>query len=194
VRPSRSIRARTSGRSATGAICTNDTVVAERARRLRNLGQRAKGEHIVAGANERLDGLQAAFLNAKLGRLDACNAARRRHAALYRRLLDGGVRLLEERAVSPCVYHLFPVRLAERDAVAARMQAQGVDTGLHYPLPLHRQPALRGAVVAREDLSRAEAWAREELSLPMSPMLRQDEIVRAAQTFAWAVTTSGRDG
>jgi dTDP-3-amino-3,4,6-trideoxy-alpha-D-glucose transaminase len=177
-----------------GAICTNDTVVAERARRLRNLGQRAKGEHIVAGANERLDGLQAAFLNAKLGRLDACNAARRRHAALYRRLLDGGVRLLEERAVSPCVYHLFPVRLAERDAVAARMQAQGVDTGLHYPLPLHRQPALRGAVVAREDLSRAEAWAREELSLPMSPMLRQDEIVRAAQTFAWAVTTSGRDG
>jgi dTDP-3-amino-3,4,6-trideoxy-alpha-D-glucose transaminase len=177
-----------------GAICTNDSVVAERARRLRNLGQRAKGEHVVAGANERLDGLQAAFLNAKLGRLDACNAARRRHAELYRGLLEGRVRLLEERAASPCVYHLFPVRLAERDAVAARMRAQGVDTGVHYPLPLHRQPALRGAVVARDDLSRAEAWAREELSLPMSPMLRQDEIVRAVQTFAWAVTTAGRDG
>ena len=177
-----------------GAICTNDPVIAERARRLRNLGQRAKNQHLVAGANERLDGLQAAFLSAKLEGLAAANAARRRHAASYRRLLDGRVRMLEERSESPCVYHLFPVRVAERDRVATLLRAQGVETGVHYPRPLHRQPALRGAVVVRGDLPHSDAWAREELSLPMSPKLRPDEVTRAARACGWAIQSVGRDG
>jgi dTDP-3-amino-3,4,6-trideoxy-alpha-D-glucose transaminase len=174
-----------------GAICTNDTAVAERARQLRNLGQRRKGEHVMLGVNERLDALQAAFLRVKLGGLEAANAARRRHSASYRALLDRRVRLLEQRPATPCVYHLFPVRVPERDTVAARIRAAGIGTGVHYPLPLHRQPALRGRIVARGQLPHAEAWAREELSLPMSPKLEPAEIEAAAHACAVAVAGVG---
>jgi dTDP-3-amino-3,4,6-trideoxy-alpha-D-glucose transaminase len=164
-----------------GAICTDDRDLAERARCLRNLGQRRKGEHLMPGVNERLDGLQAAWLRVKLRRLDAANAARREHAATYRDLLEGRVRLLEERPASPCVYHLFPARVGRRDLVAGRMRAAGIETGVHYSLPLHRQPALQGLAMASGELPRAEAWAREELSLPMSPRLRRSEIEAAAR-------------
>ena len=159
-----------------GAICTSDAELAERARRLRNLGQRRKGEHVVVGANERLDGLQAAVLGVKLPRLVAANAIRRRIAAAYRERLEGEVRLLEERPATPCVYHLFPIRTPERDVVARRMQAAGVATGLHYTPALHRQPALVGHVRAAMELPNAEAWAAEELSLPMSPALTDAEV------------------
>ena len=139
------------------------------------------------GVNERLDGLQAAFLNVKMRGLDAANSARRRHALTYRAALDRRVRLLEERPATPCIYHLFPVRVPERDAVAAHMRAAGVETGLHYSPPLHRQPALRGLTVESGDLSRADAWAREELSLPMSPQLECAEVQAAARECAAAV-------
>jgi dTDP-3-amino-3,4,6-trideoxy-alpha-D-glucose transaminase len=172
-----------------GAICTDDPEVAERARRLRNLGQRRKGEHVVIGANERLDGLQAALLRVKLRGLDAANAARRRHAATYRGVLGTRVRLLGERPSTPCVYHLFPIRVPDRDALAIRLRAQGVDTGVHYALPLHEQPALRDRVVVRTDLGRSEAWAREELSLPMSPGLERLEVVAAARACLAALTS-----
>lgn len=170
-----------------GAICTNDAAVAERARRLRNLGQGRKGEHLIVGTNDRLDGLQAALLSVKLRRLDAANAARRRHAAVYRTLLGQRVRLLEERAGARCVYHLFPVRVPDRARVAECLEARGIATGVHYPLPLHRQPALRDLAVVRGELPHAEAWAREELSLPMSPKLEADEIALAAHACAAAV-------
>jgi dTDP-4-amino-4,6-dideoxygalactose transaminase len=163
-----------------GAICTNDAELAETVRRLRNLGQRRKGEHLLPGTNERLDGLQAALLSVKLRGLDNANAARRRHAASYRAALGGRVRLLEERPCTPCVYHLFPIRVPDRDAVAARLRAHGVDTGVHYPLPLHHQPALQDRAIVRTELSRSEAWARDELSLPMSPGFEPHEILAAA--------------
>jgi dTDP-4-amino-4,6-dideoxygalactose transaminase len=169
-----------------GAICTDDPGLARRARRIRNLGQRRKGEHLVPGVNERLDGLQAAFLSVKLRLLESANAARRRHARAYRTALEGKVALLEERPATPCVYHLFPVRVPERDAVAAHMHASGVATGVHYPVPLHRQPALRGLTVDGGDLDNATAWAREELSLPMSPQLKCAEVEAAAQACAAA--------
>jgi dTDP-3-amino-3,4,6-trideoxy-alpha-D-glucose transaminase len=164
-----------------GAVCTDDPDVAERLRQLRDLGQRRKGEHVAIGANERLDGLQAALLGVKLPRLEAGNAARRQHAAAYRDRLGGAVGLLEERAISPCVYHLFPVRLPMRDAVAAQLRSRGVGTGMHYTPALHRQPALDGHVRIAGDVPNAEAWAAEELSLPMSPGLRAAEIARAAE-------------
>ena len=91
-----------------GAITTRDPEIARRARELRNLGQRAKGEHVVAGFNERLDGLQAAFLGVKLRHLDRWNAARRTAASAYREALGDDVVLLEDRG--SCVYHLFPVK------------------------------------------------------------------------------------
>jgi dTDP-4-amino-4,6-dideoxygalactose transaminase len=178
-----------------GAICTDDPVLAERARRLRDLGQKSKGEHVELGVNERLDGLQAALLSVKLRRLEAGNRARRRHAAAYRARLAGHVGLLDERAESRCVYHLFPVRVAARQAVAEALGAAGIGTGVHYTPALHWQPALRGRVVAPYSLPHAEAWAAEELSLPMSPALRDTEIERAADTCVEAVLrTAAREG
>jgi dTDP-3-amino-3,4,6-trideoxy-alpha-D-glucose transaminase len=170
-----------------GAICTDDPGVAGSARALRNLGQRRKGEHVAVGVNERLDGLQAAVLLVKLRLLERANAARREHAARYRRALVGRVRLLEERQRTPCVYHVFPVRVPGRDVVAQRMRRAGIEVGVHYARALHHQPALQGVALAREPLLCAEAWAAEELSLPMSPGLRPDEIDRAAQACASAV-------
>src|SRR5256714_5854550 len=94
-----------------GAICTSDPALAERARALRHIGQRHKGEHELTGWNERLDGLQAAFLRAKLPHLDGWSAARREAAGGLRAALgEAGLRMLEERPESPCVYHVFPVR------------------------------------------------------------------------------------
>jgi dTDP-3-amino-3,4,6-trideoxy-alpha-D-glucose transaminase len=170
-----------------GAICTDDGTLAESARRLRNLGQRAKGEHVAVGVNERLDGLQAALLQVKLPRLEAANAQRRAHAARYRDALAGQVEVLQERPATPCVYHLFPVRVRRRDAVANRLRRAGIQVGVHYAPALHRQPALRGIAVAGGDLAEAEAWAAEELSLPMAPGLRAAEIERAAAACAAAV-------
>ncbi|HEX5620615.1 MAG TPA: DegT/DnrJ/EryC1/StrS family aminotransferase [Solirubrobacteraceae bacterium] len=173
-----------------GAICTDDAVIAERARRLRDLGQRRKGEHVELGVNERLDGLQAALLNVKLARLEEGNQTRRRYAAAYRERLEGHVALLEERPASPCVYHLFPVRVASRSAVAEQLRSAGIGTGVHYAPALHWQPVLRGHVVAPYRLPNAEAWAAEELSLPMSPALRSDEVERAADACVEAVVRS----
>jgi dTDP-4-amino-4,6-dideoxygalactose transaminase len=170
-----------------GAICTDDAALAEHARRLRDLGQKSKGEHVELGVNERLDGLQAALLRVKLGRLQEGNRTRRRHAAVYRARLAGHVGLLEERTMSPCVYHLFPVRVAARPAVVEALSAAGIGTGVHYTPALHWQSALRGRVVAPYSLPHAEAWAAEELSLPMSPALRDAEIERAADACAEAV-------
>jgi dTDP-3-amino-3,4,6-trideoxy-alpha-D-glucose transaminase len=175
-----------------GAICTDDGTLAECARQLRNLGQRVKGEHVAVGVNERLDGLQAALLGVKLRRLEAVNAKRRAHAARYRDALDGHVDLLEERATTPCVYHLFPVRLPDRDVVADGLRRAGIDVGVHYSPALHHQPALRGIAVSGGDLTAAEAWAAQELSLPMAPELRPAEIERAAAACA-AVVADERD-
>jgi dTDP-3-amino-3,4,6-trideoxy-alpha-D-glucose transaminase len=159
-----------------GAICTGDETIAARARELRNLGQRRKGEHARAGFNERLDGLQAAFLRAKLPHLDAWNAARRSHADAYREGLPAAMARLAERSPATCVYHLFPVRVSGRDRAGARLAEAGVSTGIHYSPPLHRQPALKGACVVRTDLDRADAWARDELSLPMFAEMTRPEL------------------
>ena len=154
-----------------GAVCTNDAAIADRVRRLRNLGQRVKGDHVELAGNERLDGLQAALLGVKLERLQHANALRREHAGAYRERLDGHVRMLEERVAGECVYHVFPVRVADRDGVATRMRASGIDVAVHYDPALHGHPALRTRVRTPAPLTHAEAWAATELSLPLSPGL-----------------------
>jgi dTDP-3-amino-3,4,6-trideoxy-alpha-D-glucose transaminase len=170
-----------------GAVCTNDQTLAQRVRRLRNLGRIDKGEHLLPGVNERLDALQAAVLTLKLEGLERANRLRRRHARQYRAQLGPAVRILEEHPRTPCVYHLFPVRVPDRDAVAARLRASGVEVGVHYSPALHHQPALRHAAVVRTELPNADAWAAEELSLPMSPLLERHEIRRAAEVCVAAV-------
>jgi dTDP-4-amino-4,6-dideoxygalactose transaminase len=167
-----------------GAICTDDDGLARQARLLRNLGQRRKNDHVTAGANERLDGLQAALLRVKLPHLDAWNEARRRRAREYRDRLPDGTGLLEDLQGS-CVYHLFPIRAPDRDALAARLSEAGVETGIHYSPALHRQPPL--AEFRRDlELPVAEAWAAEELSLPIFPELREDEIERVVEVLTAA--------
>jgi dTDP-3-amino-3,4,6-trideoxy-alpha-D-glucose transaminase len=171
-----------------GAICTNDATLAQRVRQLRNLGQRRKGEHVEIGYNERLDGLQAALLRVKLPHLDAWNAARREHAAAYRERLPDHVRVLGERDSSPCVYHLFPVRLADRDNVGAALAEVGIDTGVHYGTAMHRHPAWEGHPMTHGKVPQAEAWAAEELSLPMHPDLEPAEIELVADALCAALT------
>jgi dTDP-4-amino-4,6-dideoxygalactose transaminase len=176
-----------------GAVCTDDDSLAARVRRLRNLGQRRKGEHIELGYNERLDGLQAAMLRVKLPRLDDWNAVRRRHAVRYHELLPTDLRVLRERLESPCVYHLFPVRVQERDAVAAALGASGIDTGVHYFPAVHGHPAWDGRLLRHGAVPRAEAWAAEELSLPMHPDLEPQEIERVAEAVHSAISIPNRD-
>jgi dTDP-4-amino-4,6-dideoxygalactose transaminase len=162
-----------------GAICTDDAALADRARRLRNLGQPRKGAHVEVGFNERLDGLQAALLRVKLPWLDDANAARRQVAALYREELQDRVGLLGERADSPCIYHLFPIRLPERDGAAAFLEREGVATGVHYFPAAFAHEAWDGVLSPPADaLPAATAWAREELSLPMFGEIEPDEIQR----------------
>jgi dTDP-4-amino-4,6-dideoxygalactose transaminase len=174
-----------------GAVCTDDELLAARLRRLRNLGQRAKGEHVEVGYNERLDGLQAALLRVKLPHLDDWNEARRARAELYRAMLSQ-TQLLEERPESPCIYHLFPARFAERDQVAAVLKSAGIETGIHYDRAVHQHEAWTGHDLAYGELPVAEAWAAQELSLPMHPDLTPTEMeyVTAAIEVAMARRTA----
>lgn len=166
-----------------GAICTDDDSLAEKARMLRDLGQRRKGEHLLPGVNERLDGLQAAVLRVKLHHLDEWNESRQKHARAYRELLNGHVQLLEERPQHPCVYHLFPIRTPDRDALRARLAEAGIETGIHYSPAVHEQPPF-GDEQRSTGFPVAEAWAAEELSLPIFPELQRGEIERVVEVTA----------
>jgi dTDP-4-amino-4,6-dideoxygalactose transaminase len=170
-----------------GAVCTDDSALAERLRRLRNLGQAVKGEHVELGYNARLDGLQAGFLRVKLRHLESWNRARRAHAQRYRELLSGAVRLLVERRESPCVYHLFPVRVPDRGYVAAELARRGIETGIHYDTPVHRHFAWKDQPLRHGSVERAEDWAAHELSLPMHAHLERREIERVADAVHAAV-------
>ena len=164
-----------------GAICTDDGELADRVRRLRNLGQRQKGEHLEIGYNERLDGLQAAFLRVKLPHLEGWNSARRQHALRYRELLPESARVVEERSFSPSTHHLFPVRFRDRDAVARTLKELRIETGTHYTPAVHQHPAWESYPIRYGDVPNAEAWAAEELSLPMHPSLTREEVERVVE-------------
>jgi dTDP-4-amino-4,6-dideoxygalactose transaminase len=170
-----------------GAVCTNDDELAARVRRLRNLGQHRKGEHLDVGFNERLDGLQAAFLRIKLRDLDAKNAARRKWAALYRELLPDDVVTLGEDPRGEPVYHLFPVRVSDRASVQAALQDAGVQTGIHYHPAVHEQPPIADLASRNGGFPVAKRWSEEVLSLPMFPELTPAEVQRVAEVLADAV-------
>jgi dTDP-4-amino-4,6-dideoxygalactose transaminase len=166
-----------------GAICTSDPLLAARLRRLRESSQRDDG----AGLNHRLEGLQAALLRVKLARMDEWADARRAHAAHYRASLSSDVRLVQERRHSPSVHHLFPARFANRDSVAATLRAHHVGSAVHYSPTLRQHPAIRDAVLGDRVFPVAEAWAAEELSLPMHPDLQPHEIERVVRAVHAAI-------
>jgi len=170
-----------------GAVVTDDGEIAEKVRLLRNHGRREKYEHLLQGFNYRIDTLQAAILRVKLAYLEEWNEARRRHAAAYRELLSDLDRALPyEPEHVRAVYHLFVVRLQERDALREHLRAEGISTGIHYPIPLHLQPAYRHLGHKEGDFPITEECARQVLSLPMYPELTQtqiEEVVRAIKEF-----------
>jgi dTDP-4-amino-4,6-dideoxygalactose transaminase len=161
-----------------GIVSTSEAATADRLRQLRNYGERRKYEHVVKGVNSRLDGMQAAFLMIKLRRLDEWNAARARHAESYRAELED-VGDLTLPAVAPDVthiYHLFVIRTQRRDALRDHLSERGIQTGIHYPTPIHMQEAYRELGLGVGSFPNAEALAREGLSLPMYPELSADQL------------------
>lgn len=161
-----------------GAITTSSAEVATLARQLRDHGQAAKHDHQHVGYNARLPSLLCAALSVSLRYLDEANAGRRRAAARYRELLAGvdGVRIVDADPAGEHVYHLFVVRVAERDRVAAALAEEGVATAIHYPTPIHLQPAFAHLGHERGSFPVAEAAAGEILSLPMYPQLTGEQI------------------
>jgi dTDP-4-amino-4,6-dideoxygalactose transaminase len=160
-----------------GAVTGDDPDLLGHIRRMRDHGRTTKYEHVEVGYAERIDALQAAVLAAKLPYLDAWTEARRRHAQRYSELLDGGpVVLPVERAGVRHVYHLYVVRSAQRDALLEHLKANGIAAGIHYPIPLHRQPAYARLGYGSISLPETERAAREVLSLPMYPELTDGQL------------------
>ena len=170
-----------------GAVVTDDAELADAIRVLRDLGQSRKYEHVVIGGNERLDTLQAAVLRVKLRRLDAWNALRRQHAATYAGLLDGAVLGPSVADWADPVWHLYVVRTPARDRVRDALAEASIASGMHYPVPLHLQPALASLGHKPGDFPATEAWAESALSLPMFPELEQAELERIASAVQAAV-------
>lgn len=170
-----------------GLVTTNDPALADRIRKLRDHGRISKYEHGMVGYTYRLDALQAAILGVKLNHLDDWNEARRRHAATYSALLAPlGVVTPYEAPGCRAVYHVYAVRVPRRDALLAHLQAKGIGASVHYPLPVHLQPAYAHLGLGPGSCPVAEQCAREILSLPIYPELTQgqiEEVVGAIQEF-----------
>ena len=164
-----------------GAIITNDPVIAERVRVLRNGGQRERHHHVQAGVNSRLDEMQAAILRARLPRLRAETVRRRQIAGMYRQLLREAVRIPDERDPGH-VYHLFPVRSSNRAALQAHLHTRGVETLIHYPRALCDQEVFAPYASVPCDVARSAA--REVLSLPLHPALNDADVLRVAQSVS----------
>jgi dTDP-4-amino-4,6-dideoxygalactose transaminase len=163
-----------------GFLTTNDGDVADRARLLRGYGWRKKYISESHGFNSRLDELQAAILRVKLRHLDAANEERRRRASLYDEALKGAV-VPSVRSWAEPVYHLYVVEVDGRDELRAALDAAGVGTDVHYPLPSHLQPACADLGIGRGSLPETEALADRVLSLPMYPELPIEHVERVAE-------------
>jgi dTDP-4-amino-4,6-dideoxygalactose transaminase len=163
-----------------GAITTDDAPLAERLRRLRNGGQTSRYHHLEAGVNSRLDDMQAAVLRARLTFLPKWTARRRALAALYRSRLASPALVVPPELDSGHVYHLFPVRSRERERLQQHLAAAGIETLIHYPVPIPRQPALADQQPAICPV--AETVCREVLSLPLYPALEDGAAEAVAQT------------
>ncbi len=167
-----------------GAIVTSDPALATKVRLLRSWGEEVRYEHKHRGFNYRMDGVQGAVLGVKLKYLEAWTEARRSHAAEYTRRLTGtAASAPTERPASRHVYHQYVVRVPERDAWRAALTEAGVQTGVHYPIPVHLQPAYADLGYSSGDFPIAEQAAAEVLSLPMFPEMTDQQIESIATVF-----------
>lgn len=166
-----------------GAVVTDNQELYDRMRLLHDHGSREKYRHEVIGHNYRLEGIQAAVLNVKLRYIDRWTEERRSHARLYRELLGdiNGIITPEEMPYARHVYHLYVVRAKKRDGLQAFLKGKGIETGLHYPIPLHLQKAFDYLGYKKGDFPVAEQYAGEILSLPMYPELTEEQIRYVAE-------------
>jgi dTDP-4-amino-4,6-dideoxygalactose transaminase len=167
-----------------GAVVTGDEKMAQTIRMLRDHGQSQKYYHEIEGYNGRLDAIQAGILRIKLKHLNEWNEARRRNAKNYDRLLKevDGVTVVPEPSWSTSVYHLYVIKLKNRDQAQKMLAEKGIGTALHYPVPLHLQNAYRLLGYKQGDFPVTEKHAREILSLPMFPELTEEQIVYVVES------------
>jgi dTDP-4-amino-4,6-dideoxygalactose transaminase len=169
-----------------GAVVSQDEELIERIRMLANHGRLEKYTHKMEGVNSRLDGMQAAILRVKLRHLDEWNAKRRRIADAYReQLTDRGITLPAVHENAEPVWHLFVIRIGERERLQSLLKEEGIATGIHYPVPLHEQPAYEDRR-ASYSLPVTERAAQEVLSLPMYAELTQEQIEAVCNTVSSA--------
>lgn len=175
-----------------GAATTHDAAIAAKIRMIRDHGQAHKYHHDIEGYNGRLDTIQAGLLHVKLGHLPAWTTARQERAAEYNRLLAGqaGVVLPFEPSWSRAVYHLYVIRVADRDGLMKHLKEAGIGTGIHYPVPLHQQKAYAHLGYTTADLPVASRIAAEIVSLPMFPQLRADQQARVAEEIRAFTSTA----
>jgi hypothetical protein len=168
------------------AVVTSAPELAQRLRRLRDHGQAQRYHHAELGYNYRMDAIQGAVPEVKLGHLDRWNARRAELAQTYREALADmpGLRLPTCREQSESVHHLYVVRHQRRDALAGEMAARGITTGLHYPQPVHRQPGVTAGDAQTSDLPETDAVAASCLSLPMCPTLSDRQVRQVGDALA----------
>ena len=160
-----------------GMVTTNDDEIAENVKILRDHGRSDKYEHKIIGFNHRIDALQAAILNVKLRYLNGWTDARRKNAKLYNELLSNvDVVTPVEKEYSKHVYHLYVIRTKKRDELQKYLKTHGIATGVHYPIPLHLQPAYSHLDYKEGDFTVTEEYSGEILSLPMFGELTEEEI------------------
>lgn len=178
-----------------GAIVCNDADLAARCRLIANHGQPAKYQHTIVGRNSRIDGIQAAVLSLKLKRLDTWLEGRRQNAARYNELLaDTGIPLPHAPEYSRHTYHLYVVRVKDREAVAAKLNEAGIDTGLHYPTALPFLEAYAHLDYQPSDFPVAYSQMGELLSLPMYAELSDDMIEYVCDGLRNALSLSAQTG
>ena len=172
-----------------GAVFSKDADLIARLDRRANHGRSSKYLHEMQGSNSRLDTLQAAVLRAKLPHLSEWNAARRRIAARYDELLAGEnrIQLPSTQARAEHVFHLYVVQVDERERVRQHLNDRGIGAGVHYPVPVHEQPAFRSLGYAPDDLPHASRVAKRVLSLPIYPEMTQAQVERVARALIEAV-------
>jgi len=166
-----------------GAIVTNSKETADRARLIANHGQYEKNRHTIVGRNSRMDGIQAAVLSVKLPRLDSWLDSRRRNAARYNELLRDKFPIPTAPGDRTHTYHLYVVRVPDRDTVAAKLKDAGIDTGVHYPVAIPFMEAYSSLSYKPEDVPVAYSQMNELLSLPMYAELTNEQIDYVCETL-----------
>jgi dTDP-4-amino-4,6-dideoxygalactose transaminase len=167
-----------------GIVLTDNREYANRLRCFRDWGQDERYHHVLRGYNARMDELQGTILRVKLRHLDEWSEARRAHAALYDKLLaDRCVQIPEVLPYARHVYHVYAIQSTQRDVLQQIFQEKGVQTGIHYPIPVHLQPAYVDLGYVSGIFPYAEEAARNVLSLPMYPELKQEQIEEVSSTL-----------